>query len=58
MTPPTRTELGYAWWKEDPQTVAEARTQAKGLIARRKLREILVDSWALPAARWLEKKMP
>lgn len=51
----TRTEEGYAWWKDDPKTVAAARIQAKGVIGRRELRRVLVESWALPTLRFLDR---
>lgn len=48
----TRTDQGYALWKEDPKAVAAARVQARGAIAARRLRaeaeaglEWLVGTW-------------
>lgn len=40
----------------DPKRVREARIQAKGRIGARKLREALVDSWAVPIVTWLARK--
>jgi len=52
----TRTQLGYALWKEDPKMIAEARIQAKGVIARRHLWRVLVESWAKPVVEWIDHK--
>jgi hypothetical protein len=56
MTTSTRTEMGYAFWKEDPQTVKEARIQAEGIIGARKIKAV----YAEPIERlfnWLTKKL-
>lgn len=53
----TRTEQGYAWWKEDPKRVREARIQAKGIIAQRELWRILVLSWVAPAVEWCSRRL-
>jgi len=51
-------ELRYG----DPQAVAIARVQAEGRIAGRRLRALLLDSWAVPVLeqcmrfdRWLKR---
>lgn len=40
----TRTELGYAWWKEDPKAVKDARDVAKMVIAQRRLARAVTDA--------------
>jgi len=49
----TRTDEGYAFWKDQPKRVAAARVQAKGVIARRKLWQELVESWAAPVVNFM-----
>lgn len=53
----TRTEQGYALWKEDPKSVADARVQARGRIAGRTLKRELVEVWAVPVIEWLSKRI-
>ena len=38
----TRTDQGYAEWKEHPKWVAEARVQAKGEIGRKKIKAAIL----------------
>lgn len=51
----TRTEQGYAAWKEFPSHVAQARTQARGRIAARVIWRTTVESWAVPCVEWLNR---
>lgn len=55
--PMTRTEQGYAMWKDDPAMVAAARVQAKGRIALRLLWRELFESWAAPLLDWVSERL-
>ena len=49
----TRTEQGYAFWKEDPKTVHQARLIAASNIGLAQIRQALLWSWAEPLVDWL-----
>lgn len=48
----TRTEEGYAFWKENPDWVKAARVQAKCAIAQRRLKAELIRT-LVPLVDWL-----
>jgi hypothetical protein len=50
----TRTEQGYALWKDDPKSVAAARVQAKGIIGQRMIRAE-IDKLVIPVVDWLAR---
>lgn len=55
--PTTRTDLGYAAWKDDRKAVAQARVQARGRIAARTIKSLLVDRWTTQVIGWLDSRI-
>ena len=53
----TRTEQGYAMWKEDPQSVKMARAMAQINIGMKQLEVTLVDLYR-PVLDAMAKRLP
>ena len=52
----TRTDDGYAGWKEDLKRVKDARIQAEGVIGWRKIKAFF-HSELTPLMKWLVRKV-